>query len=66
MAALAEVRMVLTPTFVRLVIRSGDKTIEDEVWRPDFKISQTEADIAARSCFDVIYDFLQFQVHGDE
>lgn len=66
MAALAEMRLVLTPTSARLVIKSGDRVIEDEVWKTDFRISQTEADVAARSAFDSIYDFLNFQLNGDE
>ena len=65
MAQLAEVRMVLTSTSARLIVKSGDKTIEDEVWVPEFKVSGTEADVAARTVFDAIYDFLNFQVNGE-
>ena len=65
MAQLAEVRMVLTPTSCRLIVKSGDKTIEDEVWSPEFKVSSSEADVAARTVFDAIYDFLNYQVNGE-
>jgi len=56
---------VLTSTSARLIVKSGDKTIEDEVWVPEFKVSSTEADVAARTVFDAIYDFLNFQVNGE-
>lgn len=65
MAALAEVRMVLTPTSARLVIKSGEKTVENEVWKTEARISQTEADVAARACFDNLYDFLNYQINGE-
>lgn len=65
MEALAEVRLTLTQTSARLVVKSRDKAIENEIWVIDGKISQTEADVAARSCFDSLYDFLNYQVNGE-
>lgn len=46
-------------------MKSGDKVIENEVWTPNFQVSSTEADTAARAVFDAIYDFLNYQVNGE-
>jgi hypothetical protein len=65
MEALAEVRLTLSAESVRLVVTSRGKPVEDETWPLDGKVSQTEADVAARTCFDSLYDFFNFQVHGE-
>jgi hypothetical protein len=65
MEALAEVRLTLTPVAARLVVTSRGQTVERELWTVESKISQTEADVAARSCFDSLYDFFNYQVNGE-
>lgn len=62
---LAEVRLVIAPKEMRLVLKHGDDTIEDELWKAPRKITATEAKQAARAAFDDWYDFMNHCVHGD-
>lgn len=62
---LAEVRLLIAPKEARLILKKGDDTIEDELWKFDSKASRTETDELARVAFDDCYDLIQFSVHGD-
>jgi len=62
---LAEVRLVIAPREMRLTLKHGDDTIEDELWKAPRKITATEAKQAARAAFDDWYDFMNHCVHGE-
>lgn len=62
---LAEVRLIITAKEARLVLRSGETLVEDEVWTFERKMSSTEAREVAKVAFDDAYDLLQYSVHGD-
>jgi hypothetical protein len=62
---LAEVRLVIAPKEMRLTIKHGDDTVEDELWKVDRKISHSEARQLVRAVFDDAYDFANYSVHGD-
>jgi hypothetical protein len=62
---LAEVRLVIAPKEMRLILKHGDDVIEDELWKAPRQISRTEAKQAARAAFDDWYDFMNHCVHGD-
>lgn len=61
---LAEVRLIITAKEARLVLRSGETLVEDEVWTFERKVSSTEAREVAKVAFDDAYDLLQYAVHG--
>ncbi|NBT13417.1 MAG: hypothetical protein EBS56_07530 [Planctomycetia bacterium] len=62
----AELRLVIAPKEARLTLRRGDDVIEDEVWKFDRKLGNSEATEIARVAFDDAYDLLQFTAHGDD
>lgn len=62
---LAEVRVVITPKEARVVLKHGDQTVEDEVWKFDRKIGGSEAREFAKVAFDDVFDLMQFVAHGD-
>jgi hypothetical protein len=62
---LAEVRLVIAPKEARLVLKHGDDTVEDEVWKFESKASKTEAKELAGVVFSDAYDLLNHAVHGD-
>lgn len=61
----AEVRLIVAKKEARLLIKHGDDIIEDELWRFETPISNTEAKNLVRILFDEGYDLMQFSVHGD-
>ena len=63
---IAEVRLIIAASEARLVLKHGEKIIEDEVWTFPHKISRTEAKQAADTAFHDIYDLLQYTVNGDD
>lgn len=63
---LAEVRLLISPREVRLVLKRGDDVVEDELWKFETKCSATEARELCQVVFDDCYDLLNFSVHGDQ
>lgn len=61
---LAEVRLLIAPREMRLLLKHGEDVIEDELWKTDRKISVTEARELARVIFDDVYDYANYSVHG--
>lgn len=61
---LAEVRLLIAPREMRLLLKHGEDVIEDELWKTDRKISATEARELARVIFDDVYDYANYSVHG--
>lgn len=62
---LADLRLVISPTETRLVLRNDDDIVEDELWKHEKKVSRTEAKSASRAAFDCIYDFMNHAIHGE-
>lgn len=62
---LAEVRLIIAPKEMRLMLKHDDDVIEDELWKAPKPISRTEAKQAARAAFDDWYDFMNHCVHGE-
>ena len=63
---LAEVTLVIEATGARLVLKRGEKVVEDEVWVFNGrKIGRTEAAEVAEVVFHDTYDLLQYSVHGE-
>jgi hypothetical protein len=62
---LAEVRLIIAPKEMRLVLTHDNDVIEDELWKAPSPISRTEAKQAARAAFDDWYDFMNHCVHGE-
>ena len=62
---LTEVRLIIAPKEMRLLLKHDDDTVEDELWKAPKPISRTEAKQAARACFDDWYDFMNHCVHGE-
>lgn len=61
---LAEVRLLIAPREMRLLMKHGEDVIEDELWKTEKKISATEARELARVIFDNCYDYANYSVHG--
>lgn len=61
----AEVRLIVAKKEARLVLKHDDDVIEDELWKFDSPLSNTEARNLVRILFDEGYDLMQFSVHGD-
>lgn len=62
---LAEVRLLIAPKELRLILKRGDDVVEEELWKAPRAISSTEAQQAARAAFDDWYDFMNHCVHGE-
>jgi len=62
----AEVRLIIAKREARLILKEGDKVIEDELWKFDGPLSPEQAAELARILFDEGYDLMQYSVHGDE
>jgi len=62
---LAEVRLIIASREAKLVIRRGETTVEDEVWKFERPISKTEANELAEAAFHDAFDLMQQAVHGD-
>lgn len=61
----SEVRLILAKREARLILKDGDKVVEDEVWKYDAPMTVAEARDLARILFDEGYDLMQFSVHGE-
>jgi hypothetical protein len=62
---LAEVRLIVAQKEARLVFKTGETIVEDELWTFDGKLSRTEAGEIARAMFDDCFDLMQYSVYGD-
>jgi hypothetical protein len=62
---LAEVRLIIAPKEARLLLKHGDDTIDDEIWKFDGKISRTEARELVGVAFADAYELMNHAVHGD-
>jgi hypothetical protein len=62
---LAEVRLLIAPKEARLILKKGERLVEDEIWSFDRKISQTEAKEIAEVMFHDCYDLVQYSVYGE-
>lgn len=63
---LGEVRLIVASKEARLILKVGEKLIEDELWRFDKAISRTEAKKVVEAAFHDAYDLMQYSVHGDD
>jgi hypothetical protein len=63
---LAEVRLIIAAKEARLVIRHGEKIVEDELWSFSDRIARSEAVGLAETAFHDAYDLIQYAVHGDD
>lgn len=63
---LAEVRLIIAGKEARLVMKVGERIVEDELWTFERKVGVTEAKELARVAFDDAYDLMQHAVHGDQ
>lgn len=63
---LAEVRLLIARNEIRLVLKQAEKMEEDELWKAERPISQSEATSLARACFDDWYDTMNYAVHGED
>lgn len=61
---LAEVRLVVTTTGARLVLKRGGEVVDDDAWDVGRKIGTTEAAELAQCLFHDAFDLLQFVTHG--
>lgn len=62
---LAEVRLIIAPREARLLLKHGEKIVEDEVWKFDGKVSATEARELISVAFHECYDLMNTAVHGE-
>lgn len=62
---LAEVRLQISPTEVRLTLTRNGQVVEDEIWKPERRISQGSAADLARVAFDDWYDVANYGVNDD-
>lgn len=62
---LAEVRLIIAPKEARLLLKHGDRIVEDEIWTFDGKVSTTEARELISVAFHECYDLLNTAVHGE-
>lgn len=62
---LAEVRLLIAPREVRLILKAGDEVIEDDLWKPDRKITQKEARQLAEVAFHDYYDLVNNSINND-
>jgi len=63
---LAEVTLTITKTQATLVLTSGEKVLDQELWILPKRIEPEVAKIAGRMAFDEIYDWMQYLVHPPE
>jgi len=61
----SEVRLIIAKKEARLILTSGDKVVEDELWKFDAAMTASDAKELARILFDEGYDLMQFSLYGD-
>ena len=62
----AEIRLIVTATEARLLVRNDDAVVEDESWRFGRRLGREEARSMVQAIFDDAYDMMNSTVHGDE
>lgn len=62
---ISEVHLLIGTKEARLVLKKGDTSLEDELWRFERKMSVTEAQEMCRVLFDEAFDLMNYTVHGD-
>jgi hypothetical protein len=63
---LGEVRLIVAAKEARLILRKGERVIEDEVWKFDRMPGQTEVGELVKAVFDNTYDMMNFVTSGDD
>jgi hypothetical protein len=63
---LAEVRLIIAAKEARLILKKGEKIVEDELWTFDARIDRSEAGSVAVAAFHDAFDLLQYAVYGDD
>ena len=63
---LGEVRLIVAAKEARLILRKGERVIEDEVWKFDRMLGQTEVGELVKAVFDNTYDMMNFVTSGDD
>lgn len=62
---LADVRLTVSPTEARLLVKHDDAVVEDELWKLGRRITRDEAKDLAQALFATAYDLMNFVAHGD-
>ena len=62
---LAEVRLIIAAKEARLILKKGEKIVEDELWKFDARVARSEAGGIADAAFHDAYDLMQYAVYGD-
>lgn len=62
---LSEVRLLIAPKEIRLMLTVGGKIVEDELWQTDRAISAPEAKELAEVAFHDYFDLVNYSVHRE-
>lgn len=62
---LADVRLIVSPTEARLLVKNDDTIVEDEVWKFGRRLGKDEARDMAQALFAAAYDMVNFVTHGE-
>jgi hypothetical protein len=62
---LAEVRLLIAPTEIRLIYKANDSVVEDELWKSPRRLSAQEAKQLAEVAFHDYFDLVNYSVNGD-
>ena len=62
---LAEVRLLIAPKEIRLILKVGDEVVEDELWKTDRKVTTQEAKGLAEVAFHDYFDLVNYSVNGE-
>lgn len=62
---LAEVRLLIAPKEIRLILKVGEEIVEDELWKADRKVSIEQAKSLAQVAFHDYFDLVNYSVHGE-
>ena len=63
---LAEVRLLIAPKEVRLVLKVGEEIVEDELWKAERPITKQQAKQLAEVAFHDYFDLVNYRVHGEQ
>lgn len=62
---MAEVRLLIAPKEIRLILKVGEEIVEDELWKADRKVSIEQAKSLAQVAFHDYFDLVNYSVHGE-
>lgn len=62
---LAEVRLLIAPTEIRLVFKANESVVEDELWKSQRRLTAKEAKQLAEVAFHDFFDLVNYSVNGD-